>query len=128
MKEFTAKRLDKAERSIEAARRDLGDGHIDFATNHAYYAMFYVAEALLAERNLGFSKHGQVHGAYGKEFAKTGELEPRFHAWMLHAFEKRLEADYGEEEFEAPEKDIEKMIEQAEEFLAAAREHLEESA
>jgi uncharacterized protein (UPF0332 family) len=30
--------------------------------------MFYVAEALLNEKSLQFSKHGGVHGAFGEHY------------------------------------------------------------
>ena len=35
--------LDKAERSLSAARLLLDQGHYDFAGSRCYYAMFYVA-------------------------------------------------------------------------------------
>lgn len=87
MRERARQRLAKAERAIEAARRDLGAGEPEFAAERAYYAMFYIAEALLAERDLEFSSHGAVHGAFGREFAKTRLLDPKFHGWLLRAFE-----------------------------------------
>jgi len=40
--------LQKAKESLEAARGLLRDGYPDFAASRAYYAMFYVTEALLA--------------------------------------------------------------------------------
>ena len=48
--------------------------------------MFYVAEALLSEKGLEFSSHGQVIGAYGLHFAKTKELDPKFHRWLVDGF------------------------------------------
>jgi uncharacterized protein (UPF0332 family) len=39
--------LDKARRSIEAAQSLIQQKFYDFAVSRAYYAMFYVAEALL---------------------------------------------------------------------------------
>jgi uncharacterized protein (UPF0332 family) len=43
--------IEKAKESTAAARSLAKDGHYDFAASRAYYAMFYVAEALLA--NMG---------------------------------------------------------------------------
>lgn len=40
--------IEKAKASAEVAQQLLSDGHFDFAAPRAYYAMFYVAEALLA--------------------------------------------------------------------------------
>lgn len=67
MKDSTKKYLDKAWRSIRAAEILLVSSEVEFAVSRAYYAMFYVAEALLIESDLSFSKHGAVHGAFGAQ-------------------------------------------------------------
>lgn len=124
MKEATRKLLEKAERAIRASGTLLAAGDAEFAAGRAYYAMFYVAEALLFERDLRFSKHSAVHAAYGKEFAKAAVLDPRFHRWLLSAFNLRLQTDYA---FDAviSGQEVEETLEQAREFLAAARELLD---
>jgi uncharacterized protein len=94
VKEITDALLRKADRSIAAAKKLL-PSDADFAAARAYYAMFYVAEALLAERELRFSKHAGVHSAFGEHFAKTGLLDPKYHRWLIDAFDKRIAADYG---------------------------------
>ncbi|MFN8463529.1 MAG: HEPN domain-containing protein [Anaerolineales bacterium] len=48
--------MEKAESAIGAAESLLRDGYRDFAAGRAYYAMFYTAEALLAEKELVFKK------------------------------------------------------------------------
>jgi uncharacterized protein (UPF0332 family) len=60
VKDFARKRLDKARRALAAAHRELGAGNPDFAADHAYYATFYAAEALLAERQLRYRSHAAV--------------------------------------------------------------------
>ncbi len=73
----------KAQESLSAARLLLDREYHGFAAARAYYAMFYVAEALLYnEFDLKFSQHGQVIAGYGKNFAKTKTLDPKFHRWM----------------------------------------------
>lgn len=42
--------LAKARESITAANELLRNNHQDFAASRAYYAMFYVAEALLLDK------------------------------------------------------------------------------
>lgn len=124
MKERSAKLLAKAERAIDAAARLLEAGHIDFAADRGYYACFYVAEALLADRDLAFSSHGAVHGRYGKEFAKTGQLDPRFHRLLLNAFDKRQVAVY-ELEAALVEEEVRHLVDEAKDFLATAHAFLE---
>ena len=71
-------------------------GKAEFAARRAYYAIFYVAEPLLYnELDLKFNQHGQVIAAYGKNFAKTKVLDPKFHRWMRDGFDKRITVDCG---------------------------------
>jgi uncharacterized protein (UPF0332 family) len=79
VKEASEKLMVKASRAIRAAEVLLREGDLDFAAGRAYYAMFYVAEALLYEKELQFRKHSGVHSAFGEHFAKTGLLDAKFH-------------------------------------------------
>ena len=126
MKEATEALLDKAERAIEAARALLDSTGPEFAAGRAYYAMFYVAEALLHERGLRFSKHSAVHAAFGTAFAKPALLDPRYHRWLLDAFDLRLQDDY-ETLGIVNEELVEEMLKQARSFLDAARLFLADS-
>ncbi len=60
MKETTQQLLDRAVDTIEAADILLTNGKPEIAAGRAYYAMFYVAEALLNEKGFQFGKHGNV--------------------------------------------------------------------
>jgi uncharacterized protein (UPF0332 family) len=117
--------LEKAKRSLDAARRLLDSGDFDFAADRAYYAVFYTAEALLAERDLHYSSHGAVHGAFGREFAKTGQMDAAFHRLLLNAFDLRQEAVYLID-MDLGRLEVEEMISQAEGFREAASNYLEE--
>lgn len=112
MKDASGKLLDKAGRSLHAAERLLQTGDAEFAIGRAYYAMFYVAEALLNEKGLRFRKHGGVHGAFGEHFVKTGEFDRKYHRWLLDAFDKRITGDYGVEAVITHE-EVTRMIEEA---------------
>ena len=127
MKPEARKPLEKATRALRAAERLARDGDLDFEAGRAYYAMFYGAEALLLAKDMTFRKHGGVHAAFGEHYAKTGLVDAKFHRWMLDAFDKRLEGDYG---FEADltVEEVTEMIEQARDFLGVAREYLERNA
>jgi uncharacterized protein (UPF0332 family) len=123
VKEHSAQLLDKAAEAIKAAELLVTNHYPDIAAGRAYYAMFYVAEALLNEKELSFGKHGNVHAAFGEHFAKTKILDPKFHRWLIDAFDKRLVGDYGVEA--NIEMDIAaNMIDQAREFLETARTYL----
>lgn len=124
MKEYGRKLLDKSLDAIEAAEGLLEMGKAEIAAGRAYYAMFYVAEALLAEKDLQFNQHGQVIGAYGLHFAKTRELDPKFHRWLADAFDTRLVGDY-DVDTDISAGIVAELINQAREFLSAAKVYLE---
>lgn len=87
--------LEKARRSLRGAQLLQAEGLPEFAASRAYYAMFYVAEALLLELSLSFSSHKAVIAAFGKHFAKTGEVPRAFHRYLVDAQEDRTTGDYG---------------------------------
>ena len=124
MKRKTDQLVAKAQDAIEAAELLLRGHKNSFAASRAYYAMFYLAEALLYEKGLGFRKHSGVHAAFGERFAKTGEFDVRFHRYLLEAFESRLEADYGVDIVLGADA-VNDLIQRAKEFLAATRLYLE---
>ncbi len=112
--------LAKAERYIRSACLLAEDGDLDSAASRLYYAMFYVAEALLAARGVSFSSHSAVLSAYGQQFAKTGQLDPRFHRALLTAFSQRQLGDYAISSG-LTDDDIQGLISDAVAFVAAAR-------
>jgi len=112
MREETRKLILKAKRALRAAEALHDRGDADFAVGRAYYAMFYLAQALLNERDLHFRKHSGVHAAFGEHFAKSGILDPKLHRWLLDAFDKRILGDYEVGEV-VTEEDSRVVIEQA---------------
>jgi uncharacterized protein (UPF0332 family) len=124
MKEYSRKLLSKSLDAIEAAEGLLNMGKNEIVAGRAYYAMFYIAEALLAEKDLQFNQHGQVIGAYGLHFAKTRELDPKFHRWLVDAFDTRIVGDYDVDTGISAGL-VAEMVNQARDFLVAAQAYLE---
>jgi uncharacterized protein (UPF0332 family) len=87
--------LHKAKDSLQAAILLNTEGYPDFSASRAYYAMLYIAEAMLLEKGLSFSSHAAVIAAFGKEFAKTGKVDAKFHRYLIDAQDFRNEGDYG---------------------------------
>jgi uncharacterized protein (UPF0332 family) len=85
--------------------------------------MFYVAEALLVERGRRFRKHSAVHSAFGVQFAKVGLLEPKYHRWLLDAFDRRIVSDYDTTGKVSPH-EVRETINRAKEFLTQANRFL----
>ena len=123
MKEETGLLLLRAEEAIESADILMKQGYLADSTSRAYYAMFHIAEALLNEKDLSFSKHGSVHGAFGEHFIKSGIFDKKYHKWLLAAFNRRIASDYdAAARFQSSA--VKTMIDQAWEFLQVAKNYL----
>lgn len=116
--------LEKAERFISSALLLAQDGDYDSAASRLYYAMFFVAEALLTARGHTFSSHRAVISAFGRHFAQTNELDPRFHKALMAAFNQRQLGDYAVESG-LGEEDIDQLLSDANDFLESGRTWLE---
>lgn len=123
MKPEVEELLDKATRSIKTAQKIFKDGEVDFAGSRAYYALFYIAEALLLERGLAFSSHSAVIANFGKEFAKSQTLNPKFHNYLIKAQDRRNIGDYAIGKH-LTEDEVREMLDWAKEFLKAAKDFL----
>lgn len=115
--------IEKAARFIRSAQILAADGDFDSAASRLYYAMFYIAEALLEEIGLSFSSHKAVISTFGQQFAKTREMEPRFHQALLGAFSQRQLGDYTTDAG-LGQSDIEDLLTEAQDFLSAGRDWL----
>lgn len=115
--------MQKAKESLEAAKSLYRDGFYGFSTGRSYYSMFYAAEALLLTKNLSFSKHSAVIGAFGKEFVKTEVMPKKLREYLVSAFDIRQLGDYG-----APgsvsEDRAQFLIEETKEFIETIEEYL----
>jgi uncharacterized protein (UPF0332 family) len=115
--------LEKAKQNLEAAELLLDQGFYEIAISRGYYALFYTAEALLLRRGLHFSSHSAVIAAYGREFAKTDELDPKFHQYLIKAQMFRLISDYGYSKT-VPPISAEQVLMWGRQFVAAAEDFL----
>jgi uncharacterized protein (UPF0332 family) len=78
--------LEKSERFINSAKLLAEHGDFDSAASRLYYAMLYLAEALLEAQGLSFSSHRAVISTFGQHFTKTGKIDTRFHKTLLAGF------------------------------------------
>ena len=86
--------VEQARQSLDAARLLTQAGHHGFAAARAYYAMFYVAEAFLAGKELSFSKHSGVIAAFAQHFTQTRIVPEEFHRHLIRGMEIRHVGDY----------------------------------
>ena len=127
MRPEVAALLEKAASSRRAAALLAGQDYLDFAASRAYYALFYVAEALLLAEGFFFSSHAAVIAGFGKTFAKSQRLDPRFHRYLIDAQDTRNLGDYGVGTG-VSRAQMDELLAWADEFLAVAQAFLQEQA
>jgi len=115
--------LNKAQRSLAASQSLIEQGFYDFAVSRAYYAMFYVAEALLDREGLSFSSHAAVVSAFGQYLARPGKVPVEFHRHLIDAQAQRTRADYDPNP-DLSQLDATRLVSQAQAFLITAGQNL----
>jgi len=111
--------INKAQKFLQSAQLLLDSGDLDSSTSRAYYAIFFIAEALLDAKGLSFSSHKAVISGFGQHFPKTGELPSNFHRLLINGFEKRQMDDYlSETSFSVDE--VSELLEESKKFLIIA--------
>ena len=86
--------LDRATRALASARLDVEAEDGDAATNRAYYACFYVAQAALAGESETPKTHSGTHRRFAARFVATGAVSRDIGRILPDAFRLRLQSDY----------------------------------
>ncbi len=116
--------LDLADESHQVAKVLIDMGHTRFAAAQSYYTIFYLAQAMLLSKGLTFSSHSAVVAAYGKEFSKSGLLDPKFHRYIIDAQELRETGHYGGEGEDVTDEEAKLSFQWAEEFMQVVKNYL----
>jgi len=124
MNEEQTQLLSKSEENIAAARILMDRGFTEISASRAYYAMFYLATAMLLGGNKRFKKHSAVMAAFGRDVTQAGLLPTELHGWLLDAAKARNVSDY-QSSHAISQDEASAHIERAERFLAEVRAALE---
>jgi uncharacterized protein (UPF0332 family) len=89
--------IQRAHRYLDTAVLVLEEGDFESCVSRAYYAMFYVARALLSQEGITAKTHSGLRNQFGLHFIKTGDLPKRFADRLNDAEELRALAEYAEE-------------------------------
>lgn len=113
-------RLSQAAESLTEARllveRDMRLGAMD----RIYFTMFYCACALLATREFGPSRDGNVAAKFQREFVKTGLIPPEIGARFKQATQLHHDADLGAKTPPAAER-LRELLADAASFLTTTK-------
>ena len=87
--------VEKADRALEAARANLDRDDAETATNRAYYACFYVAQAALAGVGEEPKTHTGTHARFRLRFIAKGILSKEVGSILGDTFTARQRYDYN---------------------------------
>ena len=117
--------IERAEKYLRSAKVLFREEDYESSISRTYYAMFYLAQAMLLTKNLSFSSHKGVISAFGEHFVKTGIFPKEMGRELNRAFEKRQLGDY-EYTFVISRAEAEEMLESGKKFLENIAQHLKE--
>jgi uncharacterized protein (UPF0332 family) len=115
--------IEKAERFLITAENASNNGDYDSCVSRCYYAMFFMAEALLLTKNLTASSHKGVISLFGEHFVKTGIFERALGKALSDAYDKRLVGDYGVG-FSVTEDEARDLLQTARNFVQNLKDYL----
>ena len=116
--------VDRAREEVHAADLLL-DGELFLqVAPRAYQAMFYTAEALLANEGLDYSSEAGQHAAFGQLLVKFGGVDPGFHGHLLTAFRQQQAVTYHRPSAQASPEHARELLAQAREFVEMAESYL----
>ena len=124
LKEQLKQMVNKAERSLLAAQKHLLDHDYDFAVSRAYYAVFYLMEALLLTQDVVVSTHAGIINHFSQHFIKTNIFPKTFSKAIGRLFRERQMGDY-EFSMVIDPKDAQEDVATARELLEAMKIYLE---
>ena len=115
-----------AREKLTSAKLLLEAGLYKDSVGRSYYAIFSAIRAILAVRQVDFSKHAGVIAYFQKEFIKTGIFDKKYSKYLQQAFQIRNSCDY-DDFFIVSEQDAEDQYERATEILTIIEEYIKES-
>jgi uncharacterized protein (UPF0332 family) len=109
---------------LTVAKNLRDNGYLKDALSRAYYAAFHAVSLLLFLHGQSYSRHGQLIGAFNREFIATGKLPKELGKAIVRLFDQRQTADYDVFEHVSQE-EADQSISDAEILIAAIKTLLE---
>lgn len=123
MDELVQYRLEAAKEKLLSAKVLLDAGMYKDSVGRSYYSIFSAIRAILAIRQVDFSKHTGVIAYFQREYIKTGILDKKYSKYLQQAFQIRNSCDY-DDFFIVSRKDAEEQFERGKELLSVIEEYI----
>ena len=126
MKDHIPPLIQRSNQTLRDARYLLSElESYESAISRAYYAMFYVGEALLISEEVVIKSHSGLANQLALYLVQPGKLPPEASKYLSRVFEKRQTGDYGFNPNFSRET-AETVLAQATEFCAMGKAYLRE--
>ena len=119
-------RLSSAKEKLNSAKVLLEAGLYKDSVGRSYYAIFSAIRAVLAVKQVDFSKHAGVIAYFQKEFIKTEVFDKKYSKYLQQAFQIRNSCDY-DDFFIVSKLDAEGQYIRATEMLTVIEEYIGQS-
>lgn len=119
-------RLASAKEKLESAKVLLEAQLYKDSVGRSYYAIFSAIRAVLAMRQVDFSKHAGVIAYFQKEYIKTEIFDKKYSKYLQQAFQIRNSCDY-DDFFIVSKQDAEEQYERAAEMLEVIERYIKET-
>lgn len=116
-------RLISAKEKLASAKLLLDAGLYKDSVGRSYYSIFSSMRAVLAIRQVDFSKHAGVISYFQKEYIKTNIFDKKYSKYIQQAFQIRNGCDY-DDFFIVSRQDAEEQYQRAEEILRVVQEYI----
>ena len=116
-------RMSSAKEKLTSAKLLLEAGMYRDSIGRSYYAIFSAIRAVLAVRQVDFSKHAGVIAYFQKEFIKTEIFDKKYSKYLQQAFQIRNSCDY-DDFFIVSKQDAEEQYIRETEMLAVIEEYI----
>lgn len=113
-----------AEQYLRSAKLLIRIGDYRSSVSKSYYAMFYVARALLRDIGVKTKTHSGLRQQFGLHFVKNGRIETRFAKMLDTTEDLRAFAEYADDPEAVGREDAEEILASAEDFVERMREEL----
>ena len=118
-------RIATAEEKLRSSKILLDAGQYKDSIGRSYYVIFSSIRAVLAERQVDFSKHAAVIAYFQKEYIKQRIFEVKYSKYVQQAFQIRNSCDYDDFFIDSKADAIE-QYQRAEELLEAVKQYMNE--
>lgn len=116
-------RLASAHEKLTAAKLLLDAELYKDSVGRSYYTIFSAIRAVLAIKQVDFSKHAGVIAYFQKEFIKTDIFDKKYSKYLQQAFQIRNSCDY-DDFFIVSKQDAEEQYNRAKELLEVIEEYI----